>query len=191
MKIIQKGERFVLCDKGAAAIHMDTADHPVQIYADAGDYPGVLQAAGDLQADMERVTDRRPELSFRMPRTNEAGESPVTTVLIGTFGRSRLIAEAASARGIDLSALQGKTEMFLTAVAEDTERPGGTVIFIAGSDKRGTIYGIYTLCEQIGVSPLHWWGDVPAAAADELYIEPGIYSRGEPKVRYRGIFIND
>jgi hypothetical protein len=31
---------------------------------------------------------------------------------------------------------------------------------IAGSDLRGTIYGLYDVSEQIGVSPWYWWADV-------------------------------
>lgn len=62
---------------------------------------------------------------------------------------------------------------------------------IAGSDKRGTIYGIYELSRQLGVSPWYWWADVPAKKRSEAYVLAGRYSSGEPKVKYRGIFIND
>jgi hypothetical protein len=64
-------------------------------------------------------------------------------------------------------------------------------LIIAGSDKRGTIYGIYDLSEQIGVSPLYWWADVPAQHKDALYVKPGKYLQGPPSVKYRGIFLND
>src|SRR5262249_18777336 len=62
---------------------------------------------------------------------------------------------------------------------------------IAGSDKRGTIFGIYDVSGQIGVSPWHWWADVPTARRDNLYVRPGVYKQGEPSVKYRGIFLND
>jgi hypothetical protein len=64
-------------------------------------------------------------------------------------------------------------------------------LVIVGSDKRGTIYGMYDLAEQIGVSPWYWWADVPAKLNQELHVLPGQFTRGEPKVKYRGIFIND
>ena len=64
-------------------------------------------------------------------------------------------------------------------------------LVIAGSDKRGTIYGIYELSRQMGVSPWYWWADVPARHQDNIYIKRGVYTDGEPKVAYRGIFIND
>ena len=64
-------------------------------------------------------------------------------------------------------------------------------LIILGSDKRGTIYGIYELSRQLGVSPWYWWADIPVAHHDEVYVKPGVYTDGEPKVKYRGIFIND
>ena len=66
-----------------------------------------------------------------------------------------------------------------------------SALIIAGSDKRGTIYGIYDLSEQIGVSPWYWWADVPVAHQDALFVKPGKYVQGEPAVKYRGIFLND
>ncbi len=64
-------------------------------------------------------------------------------------------------------------------------------LVIAGSDKRGTIFGIYDLSEQIGVSPWYWWADVPAVHRDALFVKPGSYVQGPPAVKYRGIFLND
>jgi hypothetical protein len=60
-----------------------------------------------------------------------------------------------------------------------------------GSDKRGTIYGIYELAQQLGVSPWYWWADVPVKHRASAYVLAGRYTSGEPKVKYRGIFIND
>ena len=64
-------------------------------------------------------------------------------------------------------------------------------LIIAGSDKRGTIYGIYDLSEQIGVSPWYWWADVPVQHQNALFVKPGRYVQGPPAVKYRGIFLND
>ena len=64
-------------------------------------------------------------------------------------------------------------------------------ILILGSDKRGTIYGIYELSRQLGVSPWYWMADAPIEKHDEVWVKPGVYTDGEPKVKYRGIFIND
>lgn len=64
-------------------------------------------------------------------------------------------------------------------------------LIVAGSDKRGTIYGIYDISEKIGVSPWYWWADVPVRKSTSLYVEAGTYIQPSPKVKYRGIFIND
>jgi hypothetical protein len=66
-----------------------------------------------------------------------------------------------------------------------------SALVIAGSDKRGTIYGIYEISRQAGMSPWHWWADVPVRKSSELYVNPGRHEWGEPSVKYRGIFLND
>jgi len=143
------------------------------IYVNAADYPGVVRAAGDLQADIERVTGCKPALTHEAPRTG------VHTIVIGSIEKSPLVKQLT-----DTSAIAGKWESFLTQVV-------GRTLVIAGSDKRGTIYGIYDLSEQIGVSPWYWWADVPVAHKDALYVKPGRFLQGEPAVKYRGIFLND
>jgi len=137
---------------------------------DADDYAGVVRAAGDLRDDIRRVTGATP-----------AG---VNTILVGTLGKSRVISRLAREGKIDASRIAGKWESFLIQVL-----PGALVI--AGSDKRGTIYGIYDLSEQMGVSPWYWWADVPVRYRDALYVKPGTYVEGPPAVKYRGIFLND
>ncbi len=64
-------------------------------------------------------------------------------------------------------------------------------LVICGSDKRGTIYGIYDLSGQIGVSPWHYWGDVPPKHHEKLFVKTGKFAQGPPSVKYRGIFLND
>ena len=154
------------------------------LFHDTGDHPGVIRAVGDLQADIERVTSRRPEVSSVRP------EAPYA-VVIGTVGRSALIDELVASGKLDVGDLQGKWESFvITTVAQPL--PGmEQALVIAGSDKRGTIYGIYELSEQLGVSPWHWWADVPPRKRTEVHIRPGRYASGEPGVRYRGIFLNN
>ena len=80
--------------------------------------------------------------------------------------------------------LNGKTEQYIITLK------GGKLI-IAGSDMRGTIYGIYELSAQIGVSPWYWWADVPVVKHKQIFFKQGTYTDGEPAVRYRGIFLND
>ena len=101
-------------------------------------------------------------------------------IIVGTLGNSEAIDSLAEMGTIDVSEIKDKWESF-------TVQENGGNLIIAGSDKRGTIYGIYDFCEKIGVSPWKWWADVKPEKADELYInlpKEG-YTEDEPSVQYR------
>lgn len=152
---------------------------------DAADWPGVVRAARDLQADIGRVAGTRPRLDTAAPAPASA------VVLVGTLGRSPLIDGLVRGGKLDASAISGKWESFLRRVV-DAPLPGvDRALVIAGSDKRGTIYGIYDLSEQIGVSPWTFWADVPARRHSRLFVRAGAFVQGPPSVKYRGIFLND
>jgi hypothetical protein len=155
------------------------------IYADTNDWPGVLRAVNDLRADVMRVTGCRPRI---ISSANEAGTN---VIIVGTIGKSRIIDRLIHEGKVDVSPVLGKRESFLIKVVP-APLPGLAMgLVIAGSDKRGTIYGIYDLSEQMGVSPWYWWTDVPTRHQDELFVRPGLYVQGPPAVQYRGIFLND
>jgi len=155
------------------------------LFVDAGDWPGVVRATGDLQADIERVTGRRPRLE---PGAAPSGD---TAVIIGTIGRSRLVDRLIARGKIDAAKVKGRWESYLIQVV-NAPLPGiARALVVAGSDKRGTIFGIYELSEQVGVSPWYWWADVPPARHGALYVPAGTRVVDAPVVRYRGIFIND
>jgi hypothetical protein len=155
------------------------------IYVDASDWPGVLRAAKDLQSDIARVTQCMPSIS------SEPGSLAGETIIIGTIGKSRIIADLVKAGKINVSDISGKWESFFLQVVSNPLPKVTRALVIAGSDKRGTIYGIYDLSEQMGVSPSYWWADVPAQHKDALYVKAGKHVQGPPSVKYRGIFLND
>lgn len=168
-----RGNDFILANKDQLAV----------LYVDSNDWPGVIRAVGDLQADVNRVTGRLPDIS------NDENSIVKNTVIIGTIGKSGLINRLIEDGSIDANQIKGRWESFVIAVLP---RSGlENLLVIAGSDKRGTIYGIYDLSEQIGVSPWYWWADVPVQHKDELFIKAGSYIQGPPAVKYRGIFLND
>ena len=155
------------------------------LFIDPSDFPGVLRAGRDLQADIERVTSIRPAFSTDSPGINR------DAVLIGTLGNSSLIDRLGTSGKIDSRPIKGQWESFLISTV-DHPLPGiDRALVIAGSDRRGTIYGIYEISEQIGVSPWYWWADVPPRKRSEVFIRPGTFVQGSPVVKYRGIFIND
>jgi len=112
-------------------------------------------------------------------------------IVIGTLGKSKLIDKLVASKQLDVKDLKGKWESFVIATVKDPKPGVRQYLVVAGSDKRGTIYGIYELSRQLGVSPWYWWADVPAKKRTAAYVLSGRYASGEPKVRYRGIFIND
>ncbi|HBF33737.1 TPA: hypothetical protein DDW35_04165, partial [Candidatus Sumerlaeota bacterium] len=155
------------------------------IYLDKADHVGVLRAANDLQADIERVTGVKAEL------TTTTAPAAKSVVIVGTLGKSPLVDGLVKSGKIKTDAISGKWESFIIATVKKPLSGVDQALVIVGSDKRGTIYGIYEISEQIGVSPWYWWADVPAQHHDVLAIKSGTYVQGPPAVKYRGIFIND
>lgn len=151
----------------------------------AGDYAGVVRAAGDLQADVQRVSGVSPVIS------NSEASLGNNVILVGTLGRSPLIDRLIREKKIDVSAIAGKWESFFLQVVPKPFPGVESALVICGSDKRGTIYGIYDLSGQIGVSPWYYWADVPARHHDQLFVKAGKFVQGPPAVKYRGIFLND
>jgi hypothetical protein len=111
--------------------------------------------------------------------------------VIGTLGASPLIDTLVSTGKLDTAGVAGRWEASLTQVVERPWTGVRRALIIAGSDRRGTIYGVYDLSAQIGVSPWYWWADVPVPRREALYVLPGRHALGPPAVRYRGIFLND
>jgi hypothetical protein len=154
------------------------------IRCDVNDYKGVIRAIGDLQTDIENVTGRKP--AFITSNATKEYE-----IIIGTLGKSRLIDKLIKSGKLSVNDLDGKWESFVITTINNPQPGVKQSLVIAGSDKRGTIYGIYELSQQLGVSPWYWWADVPAKKRPYAYVLAGRYISQEPKVKYRGIFIND
>ena len=154
------------------------------ILVDEGDHPGVRRAARDLQEDVFRVTSLRPEV---VPGERTAPD----VVVVGTIGRSRAIDRLVAAGRLDVTEVRGRWEASVVQVVRHPSPGVERALVIAGSDPRGTIFGVYDVSERIGVSPWYWWADVPVRRSERLFVAPGRWVRREPAVRYRGIFIND
>lgn len=156
------------------------------ILTDPNDFKVVGIAADMLADDIERVTGRRPHRTQTHSVAETASGSP--KLIAGTIGHSSLIDEMAKNGMIDVHDIKDKWESFVITTVEST---GAPILVIAGSDRRGTAFGLTSLSRAIGVSPWYWWADVTPPHKDALYVEPGRFSQGEPSVQYRGIFIND
>ncbi|ERM83591.1 glycosyhydrolase [Rhodonellum psychrophilum GCM71 = DSM 17998] len=164
--------RFPLVNEVASPIVFDGTDE------------GVLMAVKNLQEDIQSVSGKMPGLLTKMDGQNNI-------VLIGQLGESEWIDQLVLQGQINISSLANKWETFQIQTIQNPFPGINQALVIVGSDKRGTIFGIYELSKQIGVSPWNWWADVPVKNKKAIFINHGLYSKGTPAVKYRGIFIND
>lgn len=165
-------DTFVSFDRGD--LKLCSANDNFNICVGDDDNIGVKIAAGNLVNDIRQACRATATIAPRAEGSR---------IVICTLG-SVAAKDAVKAKVIDEKQLRGKTEKYIITSS-------GNVLYIIGSDRRGTIYGIYELSRQIGVSPWYYWMDVPVASHDNVYVNKGEYTDGEPAVRYRGIFLND
>ncbi|KAF4874324.1 hypothetical protein CGCSCA1_v006434 [Colletotrichum siamense] len=162
------------------------------IVVDESDPIGIHIAAQNLANDFGRVTKSDPKpLLVSKEHEVDADTGADVGILIGCIESSRLLQRLEKDGKLDFGRIRGKWESFLTAPVTDPFPGCRKALVIAGSDKRGAIFGSYTLSEQIGVSPWYFWADVPPKHHEEIYALPEPTHNGEPSVRFRGIFIND
>jgi hypothetical protein len=176
---------FISTEKGKGKFAISAEGKSTPLLISSKDWPGVIRAFKDLQSDIGKVTTAVPELL-----TDEYSGSKML-IITGTIGKSPLIDELISNKKIDASGIAGNWETFLIQVVKKPFKGVKSALVIAGSDKRGTIFGIYEVSKQIGVSPWYWWADVPVLKKRALYALSGRYVQGSPSVKYRGIFLND
>jgi hypothetical protein len=171
---------FALVTNGRAA----------EIVVSADDFKVAGIAASDFAADVERVTGVKPVLRSTAA-LEESANKAAPVVLIGTLGKHAWIDALVAQGKLDVSSLRGAWESFLIATV-DAPRPGiSRALVVAGSDRRGTAYGVYELSQAIGVSPWYWWADVAPTKKSALHVAADTRRFGPPSVKYRGIFIND
>src|SRR5574344_1338527 len=166
LALLSAAEPFVFFNKTTDALPL----HGAAVTVDPQEYEGVKMAVRSLEADFRRVG---------LPlATGVKNGGSATEIVVGTVGRSKAIDR------LKLRDLKGKREKFIITTI-------GSQLVIAGSDRRGTIYGVYELSRQLGVSPWYWWADVPVTRHEEAYVRRGTYTDGEPAVEFRGLFLND
>lgn len=127
---------------------------------------------------------------FHGPEYSEPSAAD-TVIIAGTIGNSSVIDALVSAGKLDVAAIEGQWESFTTQLVEEPVPGCPKAVVIAGSDPRGTIFGLYDISEQIGVSPWYWWADVPVRPNPDIYALPARKVQGSPSVKYRGFFLND
>jgi hypothetical protein len=162
-----------------------TANNAAIICTDIDDLALIQKSAAWLQQDIEMVTGKKSMLVNTIPAKAK------TIIIIGTIEQSALIKELVRQKKISTGKLKNKWEAYLVQTVANPFKGIEQALVIAGSDRRGTAYGVAELSQQLGVSPWYWWADVPVKKKKELYIRKNYTSTDAPLVKYRGIFIND
>lgn len=165
-------QRFVLLENG----------EPTPIYVDAAENSAVRIAAGNLAADFGRVGGQDAAMLSRPDASR--------MIVAGTWDGPTLKALTRD-KNLNLRELKGKNEQYVITTVNNPWPGVEEALVVAGSDRRGAVYGIYELSEQLGVSPWYDWADAPVRHRVSAAIDRGRYTAGEPAVRYRGIFLND
>ncbi|KAF7192894.1 hypothetical protein HII31_05808 [Pseudocercospora fuligena] len=183
----------------------------VQIVADRADWPAVLRVVDDLAIDFGRVTGTNGTSSLLNATTSDSslnasliynntgrpfgvssgGAVAGGTIIAGTIGRSSIIEQLAKEGKIDISAINGTWEAYTSSIVPDPLPGVAQAQVVAGSDRRGTIYGLYSISEQIGVSPWYWFADSLPQKHDVIHASNITVVQTSPSVKYRGFFLND
>ena len=149
-------------------------------------FEGVKRIANKVAKDFNKICGLTPEIDNTISNDNE------TIILFATLGQSQLVDQLIQNKKMDVSLIKDKNEVYQITFVENPFDGIAKALVICGSDKRGTIYGMFALSEYIGVSPLHFWGDAEPLKKEIIQITTQIETISkEPSVKYRGFFIND
>lgn len=186
ISLFLNGQQIILVEKPTSgSFSLSVPSVKTQIVVDQHDPVSVKTAATLFSNDVKLVTGRRPAV------TDVEDISSSHIVLVGTLENNRLIRELVQKKKISVDEIQGEWERFMIQVVENPFPNVSKALVIAGSDRRGAAYGLFTISENIGVSPWYWWADVPVEKRSELHLMVERFVSKKPSVKYRGIFIND
>lgn len=169
---------FTGLDDAKGAFHVKGSP----IIYDAKDYTAVAKTIEMLTEDLDRLTGTKPYVK------SSGNHIERNSIIIGTIGKSSIIDSLSNSGAINVEDIKDKKERF--RILTITDGNGNECLVIAGSDRRGTAYGVTTFSRAMGVDPWVWWADVPVKFQPEISVTAD-FTSSEPSVRYRGIFIND
>jgi len=178
-------EPVSVCDHATAdGFALIAQGRPAALLVEAQADSAVRMAADNFAADLQRVGGQAPQ------RLGDPRRAKGPLVLVGVLGHSPLIDDLVRRQRIDVAGLQGHWEAYRQIVVDAPFAGVARALVVVGSDRRGAVYGLYDLSEKIGVSPWYWFADVPVPQRSDVFVTAGS-RHDEPKVRYRGFFIND
>ena len=174
-------ELTVSDDPSEGFFHLTGAE--IGIEYDTADGKTVRRVAELFAEDIRRVTEKCVPVSGERTQGEKA-------VILGTLEGNTFIKELVKSGRLDVSAINGGWEQFVIKQVKNPVEGMDEALVIAGTDRRGVAYGVFTLSERMGVSPFYWWADVPVKKQAEVYLKAD-YASKKPSIKYRGIFLND
>ncbi|KAK0385777.1 hypothetical protein NLU13_6954 [Sarocladium strictum] len=181
--------QLLFTSPGDSGFKLADQDGVPDIWVSKNDIVGVERAAQDVAWDFGRVIGENSTVVVAGHCRKINGSEPV--IIAGTIGNSSLIDGLIADDKLDVKGVKGEWESFTIQVVEKPTPAVPWALVIAGSDRRGTIYGLYDLSEQMGVSPWYWWADVPVKTKSSIWVSSEGKVGRTPSVKYRGFFIND
>ncbi|MFZ1290433.1 MAG: glycosyl hydrolase 115 family protein [Melioribacteraceae bacterium] len=185
INIASKDSLYVTTKKSNSVFTLSENGKSIPIFISSEDYVSVINAANNLQTDFKNVTGNDTQI------IKDKISDKKSIIIIGTIGKSPIINKLILEAKLNIDSIKGKWEAYKIQIVENPFANIKKALVIVGSDKRGTIYGIYHLSKLIGVSPWYWWADVPVIKKENIYLINSEIINSGPKVKYRGIFIND
>ena len=179
------GEHYIGFKPSAGYQLLTNKESGVPIVVDAADEKGVLRAANVFSSDLQKVLGTAGIVKTEVPKQAKS------LLLFGTLGQNRFIDDLVSRKLIDVSGVRDQWDGYLIQQVANPFVGVDSALVVVGANKRGTMFGIYDISENMGVSPWYYWADVPIEPRDALYVKTGINRQEIPKVKYRGIFLND
>ncbi len=171
---------------GTGGFYVSPSQTNCAVFTDSSDHMQVIRAAGDLVKDIKLVCGA--ELQSRSGKP----ENVKNAIVVGTVGKSSVIdGLIAGGKFDEAKQITGKWESYAIKVVKNAFDGVENTLVIAGSDKRGAIYGVYTVSESIGVSPWYFFADMQPTKRSKVSLDIKTTVSEEPSVKYRGIFIND
>ncbi|KAH7131150.1 hypothetical protein EDB81DRAFT_906025 [Dactylonectria macrodidyma] len=198
---VRRSGRFRLClaasaqpdilvfQRGLSNHRLASQNSAPDIWVDSADFKGIQRAARDVALDFGRVVGANG--TVRLVKTSDTPSSSAPLIIAGALGNSALIDGLVAKGKLDVSEIKGKWEAYTTTFVKAPKEDIPWALVVAGSDQRGTIFGLYDISETIGVSPWYWWADVPPKKKSSIWVQETQKIQGSPSVKYRGFFIND
>ena len=175
---------------------------PAQIIIENSAPAGVKRIGNIVADDFEMVCDKRPQII-----SDASGVTSDRVIMFATIGSSDIIDDLESRKIIDISVIKARREAFQINEIELKDmgiQSDGQALVISGSDKRGTIYGMFAVSETCGVTSLVYMGDSLPVKRYDVTLNAGSLENDRtlskvgdsfiskiPSIEYRGFFIND